>query len=117
MADVINFDSANSYQKEFMSGDETMTITPGNSFVEVTINHDLGYRPNAEVWFQTASGYWTQASNGLDQNLFPVTSEFATRSLFYAVYDNTMTIRFDRTITTGTLTTEVHYRIYVDEAE
>lgn len=117
MADVINFDSSNTYQKESIAATQTVTVTPGNSYEEVTINHNLGYRPNVEVWFQTVSGYWTPASNSLDQNLYPVTSEFAQRTLFYAVYDNTLVIRFERGATLGTTSTDVHYRIYIDEAE
>lgn len=53
MTNILNFDSRLNYQKIFTSGSVSITFGfPGTA----TIDHNLGYKPKARLWIETASG-------------------------------------------------------------
>lgn len=119
MADVINFDNANNYQKETIVGVESMTASNASPTDSFTVNHNLGYRPNVQAWFETVSGNWSPASVGIDFYLASHggSGELVDRDVYYQIYNNSVTFYlYKASGAPASVTTNVKYRIYVNEA-
>lgn len=111
----LTFDSRVNYQKIYLNGTVSLTVSDPSSSNSTIIVHGLGYYPNVKLWYTDANGNIATAVTDAGSYLYPVTSAFANRGCYYTVNTNSLTITLDRGITSGTaVTSTIYYRIYID---
>lgn len=104
----IFFDSRQNYQKTFMSGIETATTKNSDNFFVET--HNLGYAPNAKMYFESVTGQvWPQIDGGTNDFWLYAT----TQSECYAIINSTQ-LNIDCFIPTSGHNTRIWWRIYLD---
>lgn len=110
--DTAYFDTRSNYQKVFIQDSTTVTAVAASDVV-TSIDHDLGYTPNAKVFFESISGeVWPQIAGGSgDFWLYDASSQTEC----YAIITNT---QLNIACTFPFLSahdTKVWYRIYLDQ--
>ena len=117
---ILTFDSRFNYQKIVTDGSFSTSVADPDSKSTTTINHNLGYKPNARVWFTVDDGTISPAlpySSGVI-GFSTWASTFCDYGCWFRIYNNPLEIVFDRGVTVGpTITSTIYYRIYADAAQ
>jgi len=101
------------YQKIALKGTATASVPSGIGETEVTINHNLGYKPSVRVWFDPQQGRRWMAGQDDFLDITTFVSQTAFCWCSYYVTNNTMVMRF-RNQSGSTRTFTYYYRIYYD---
>lgn len=103
------FDSRQNYQKVFIQG--VNTVSTVNSDNLIPINHNLGYTPNAKIYFESVTGQvWPQIDGGAGDFWLYAPS---TQAECYGIINKTQ-LNIDCFIPASGTTTRVWWRIYLD---
>lgn len=110
------FDTTVNYQKIYLEGSAPFTVADPDKSSTTVIAHNLGYIPNARVWFTNASGKVCPAAGAIiDALIAGTTTDFAVYKCWYRLSTTTLSIVLDRgTTITTTATGTLYYRIYLD---
>lgn len=111
-AEKLAFSSDFNYQKIAIDSSGTTSVTNTNAF-NVTLNHNLGYKPSVRVWFDPAQSrrYMASQQDYLDIVTFQSVTAFCWCS--YYVTNSQLVITF-RNQSGATRVFNYWYRIYYD---